>query len=207
MPSPDQKQEARLMFLSGRGATEIARTLGLTLRTVQRWFAEWRSGKKPKSKVKPAPIVKAEVLPLQSSPHTSEPTVLGYGGSLQDWVKDINSFAQELRQDHRDARIATKQKYLDELAKNGSNRNIHTLSLALQRHGAEEFKMLIQGRSDLLTLHQALALVQAAGFVVRHPLEDSITQSPKEIEPNDIFSDKLVDTENGSENPEEHGTS
>ncbi|MBW4598012.1 MAG: helix-turn-helix domain-containing protein [Brasilonema angustatum HA4187-MV1] len=197
MPSPEQKQEARLMFLSGQGATEIARTLGLTLRTVQRWFAEWRGGEKPKRESKPTPIVKAEVLPPPSSPQTIEPTLLGYGGTLQDWVKDYNNLAQELKQEHRDIRVALKQKLLNELAQDGSNRAIHTLSLAVQRHGAEELRMLSQGRGDLLTLSQAFAYIQSAGYSISQVRED---------EQNDPVSDQSLDTKATGESGEEHGT-
>ncbi|MBP5977013.1 helix-turn-helix domain-containing protein [Brasilonema sp. CT11] len=199
MPSPEEKQEARLMFLSGRGATDIARTLGLTLRTVQRWFAEWRGGEnpKPKSEFRPAPIVKTEVIPPESSPHTTEPTLLGYGGTLQDWVKDYNNLTQELKQEHRDIRIALKQKLLNELAQDGSNRAIHTLSLAVQRHGAEELRMLSQGRGDLLTISQAFSLVQSAGFTISQAKED---------EQDDPVSNQALDAETTGESGQEHGT-
>lgn len=199
MPSPEEKQEARLMFLSGRGATEIARTLGLTLRTVQRWFAEWRGGENPKSKREPksTPIVKAEVFPPQSLPQTIEPTLLGYGGTLQDWVKDYNNLTQELKQEHRDIRIALKQKLLNELAQDGSNRAIHTLSLAVQRHGAEELRMLSQGRGDLLTLSQAFAYIQSAGYSISQVRED---------EQDDTIPDQPLDAKATGESSEEHRT-
>ncbi|MBW4597789.1 MAG: helix-turn-helix domain-containing protein [Brasilonema angustatum HA4187-MV1] len=199
MPSPEEKQEARLMFLSGQGATEIARTLGLTLRTVQRWFAEWRGGEKPKPKreSKSSPVVKAEVLPPQSSPHTREPTVIGYSGSLQDWVKDYNETSCKARKKHQNAQIAIEQKLLDELANDGSNRSIHTLSLALERHINGELKMLSQGKGDLLTLSQAFALIQSAGY--------SISQL-SENEQDDPVSDQPLDPEATGESSEEHGT-
>ncbi|MBW4597645.1 MAG: helix-turn-helix domain-containing protein [Brasilonema angustatum HA4187-MV1] len=200
----EQRRQAEDLLRRNYTVSQIAKELGLQTRTVQRWAKELREGK-PEPKA--APIVKAEVLAPQSLPRTTEPALIGYGGSLQDWVKDYNETSCKARKKHQNAQIAIEQKLLDELANNGSNRSIHTLSLALERHINGELKMLRQGRDDLLTLHQALALVQTAGFVVQHPLEGSITQSPKEIEPDDIFSDKLVDTEDAGENPEEHGIS
>ena len=203
MVHAEKQEQARGLFVRGYSTNEVAAELSMNIRTVQRWYKRWKIDQglvdptNAKPKPKPTAIVKVDPEVVgQIQPTTSEPWLLGFAGTYQEWNAAITKKITELSKFHEKERLR-HQSILDQKQRDASgdpaSRDCNALSQAMTRHGEQEVKMLCMGRTDLLNYSQGYAMFNAGGYGVYKKQSES---------ENETFSQSDSASENRDENPE-----
>jgi transposase len=208
MAHKEKEQQARGLFVRGYSTNEVAAELAVNIRTVQRWYKQWKIEQglvdpptNIKAKAKPTAIVKVDpevVEQIQSA--TAEPKLLGFNGTYQEWNLAITNKFTELSKFHEKERLR-HQSILDQKQRDANgdpaSRDCNALSQAMTRHSEQEVKMLCMGRTDLLNYSQGYAMFNAGGYGVYKKQSES---------ENETFSQSGSASENRDENPEGDST-
>lgn len=204
MAHREKERQARGLFVRGYRPSEVARELKMVPKTVERWFKKWQIEQglaEPTINVKPKPkptaIVKVDpevVEQIQSA--TAEPKLLGFRGNYKQWDAAITNKFKELEEFHREERLINRSLRDKQMADGAINgREANSYSQAMARHGEQEFRMLLMGKSDLPTMSQSYAGMKTAGFtIVKTRIED------------DTLSQSDTTSEIAGESGEGHGT-
>ncbi|MBP5977499.1 helix-turn-helix domain-containing protein [Brasilonema sp. CT11] len=200
MTYPKQvRQQAEELLRRNYSISQVAKELGLQVKTVRRWANELREGKpEPKAKSESTAIVKVDPEKVeQTLTATTEPKLLGFPGNYEKWDATITKKFREAGEEHYKERLLCQSERNKMIAEGTfSSRDANSFSQAITRHIEQEIKMLLMGKSDLPTMTQSYATLRLTGHVVKKAggENDDIPQS-----------DNIA--ENPGTNPEEHGIS
>lgn len=161
------KLEAVKLFDENFWPPEVSDTLHINLRTVQRWFAEWRSNSQ-KNVVEPENleyIVSAAVESVEiinKAPHLGAVTK-----SSGNWYEAATELAEELLRDHGRIRRKLTELLTSQLDKPELNiRLLQGLSQSVVRHSEIEIGV---ASLSLLDINRAFKTVENEGYIVIDP--------------------------------------
>lgn len=163
----EQRRQAEELLRRNYSVSQVAKELGLLVRTVSRWAKLLRE---PEQEIEPkSEIVQVEVVepsPAQvSSAHIQD----NQNSQSEQWSKALEKSNLENRKIHTKFKKVMLAA-LDVLEKsNEDNILVYTkvlqvLSLGVTRHIDGETKTLLDGREDLITETQAFKLLEAKGY-------------------------------------------
>ena len=162
------KERAIELFQQGWAAADIAESLKVSLRTVQRWVAELRgigvtspTGESDANSFESPPVKNITTNP-ETVPHNDALSNPIYYPS-KTWVNSAEILANDHFNTHRNIRLNLASLLDNQLQSPENLRAIHTLSLAVTRHlqGEREAASL-----NLLDVSRASELLQNYGFIV-----------------------------------------
>lgn len=158
------KQQAKRMFSENFEPPEVADTINVNLRTVQRWFADWKS----ENVVEPENleyILSAAVESVEianKAPHLGAVTK-----SSGNWYEAATELAEELLRDNGKIRRKLTELLTSQLDKPELNiRLLQGLSQSVVRHSQIEIGV---ASLSLLGINRAFKTIENEGYIVIDP--------------------------------------
>jgi hypothetical protein len=149
------------LFESGWHPADIARNLEVSLRTVQRWIADFKENRDVNSSESPESLSGGSI--------TVSPEAIYYPS--KSWVNSAQILAGDHLDTHENIRRTMTSLLNNELQNGGENlRAIDKLSLAIARHTEAERQA---ASLHLLDVNRAAELLQNYGFIVSRPENES----------------------------------
>jgi len=168
------KTKAFELFAANFWPPDVAAELKINIRSVQRWFIEWKSLNVviPET-VDSIPNITAESQQvIQQTPHLSTVKSRGFVEWGGEWEEKAVALADELLLHHGKIRRRMTQMFAEESRKAEINTRILTsLSQGIARHSQVEITV---ANLAMLDLNKAAKILEACGYAVINPnIDDS----------------------------------
>jgi len=166
------KRRAYELFANGLWPPDVADELKINVRTIERWFNQWKSenvatSQTPQSGVNVA-VESKQV--IDQTPHLStvkSKTIVEWSN---EWGQSAISLSDELLLHHGKIRRRLTQMLAEESKKPDLNpRTLNTLSQAIARHSQIEIAV---ANLSLFDVNKSFKILEAHGYVVMPPSTD-----------------------------------
>lgn len=169
------KMKAFELFAKNFWPPEVASELKINIRTIQRWFIEWKNQSQgnvvdPENSIdNENTVIESESI-IEHTPHLSTvKKVRGIADWCSDWEHLAVGLADELLFDHRKIRRRLTEILSNEIEKPELNtRVLQSLSQSIARHS--EIEMAVANLS-LFDVNKAFKVLEVHGYVVINPAD------------------------------------
>ena len=164
------KAKAFELFAANLWPPDVAAELNMNIRTIQRWFIDWKAANVATSQTpnSSADIAAESNRVIEETPHLSTvKAARGIAEWSQEWEQSAVALNDELLLHHRKIRLRFTQMIAEEWSKPEKNMRVLTgLSQGIARHSEIEISVQNLG---LLDVSKASKVLEAHGYVVLDP--------------------------------------
>ncbi len=166
------KAKAFELFAANLWPPDVAAELKINIRTIQRWFLEWKSANVaiPQTLDSTPNIATESQQVIEQTPHLSTVKARGMAEWAGEWEQTAIALGDELLLHHGKIRRLMTQMLVEESRKPDLNTRVLTsLSQAITRHSQIEIAV---ANLSMLDVNKAFKVLEAYGYAVITPITD-----------------------------------